>query len=136
MIKQHIYHFFKFILSKRLSNGPRVSEVLLFSEFMNIVSILFYNFIEFIILLYTFLVISFAGYKEYRICLISFSTFSDVLPACTCARAIDNLWSICVGVNILNPLPFFTSYAALKPLKNHLYKYKIWWPNLAHHKGS
>ena len=32
----------------------------IFLELINIVSVLFYNFIEFIILLYTFLVISFA----------------------------------------------------------------------------
>ena len=52
-------------------------------------------------LLYTFLVISFAQYKEYTICLISLSKFSDVLLAFTCARAIGNLWSISLGVNIL-----------------------------------
>ena len=46
---------------------------------------------EFIILLYTFLIISFSRYKEYVIYLISFSKFSDVLPAFTCARAIANL---------------------------------------------
>ena len=62
-----------------------------FSEFINISSILLYNFVEFIILMYTFLVISFAQYKEYIICLISISKFSDVLPAFTCARAIGNL---------------------------------------------
>ena len=39
---------FKFILSERLSNSLRRSDVLLFSEFINRVSILFYNFIEFI----------------------------------------------------------------------------------------
>ena len=53
--------------------------------------ILFYNFIEFLMSLYTFLVISFARYRECRICLISFSKFSDVLPAFTCAKAIDDL---------------------------------------------
>ena len=78
------------------------SDVLLFLEFINIVSILFYNFIEFIILLYTFLVISFARYKEYMICLISFSKFSDVLPAFTCASAIGNLWKIRLGIHILS----------------------------------
>ena len=31
----------------------------------------------------------------------SLSKFSDVLLAFTCARAIGNLWSICLGVNIL-----------------------------------
>ena len=44
--------------------------------------------IELIILLHTFLVISFAQYKEYIICQISFSKFLDVLPAFTCVRAI------------------------------------------------
>ena len=68
---------FKFILSERLSNSLWQSDVLLFSEF--------------IILLYTFLVISFARNKEYIICLIWFSKFSDVLPAFTCASAIGNL---------------------------------------------
>ena len=37
--------------------------------------------------------ISFAQYKEYMICLISFSQFSDMLPAFTL------LWGICLGVN-------------------------------------
>ena len=61
---------FMFILSKKSSNSLLGSEVLLFSEFMNIVFILLYNFMEFIVLLYTFLVIFFARYKEYIICLI------------------------------------------------------------------
>ena len=52
---------------------------------------MFYNFIEFIILLYTFLVISFSQYKKYIICLISFSKFSDVLPAFTCASTSSNI---------------------------------------------
>ena len=54
----HLSLFFKFILSERLSNSLSGSVVLLFLEFTNIVSILFYNFVEFIILLCTFLVIS------------------------------------------------------------------------------
>ena len=66
-------------------------DVLLFLDFINIVSILFFNFIEFIMLLYTFLVISFARYKEYINCMILFSKFLDVLPAFTCASAIGNL---------------------------------------------
>ena len=49
-----------------------------------------------------FLVISFDWYKEYMICLILFSKFSDVLLPITWTRAIGNLWSICLGVNILN----------------------------------
>ena len=43
------------------------------------------------ILLYTFVVISFAQYKVYIICLILYSKFSDVLLAFTCARAIADL---------------------------------------------
>ena len=58
-------------------------------------------------MLYTDLVISFAQYKEYVICLISFSKFSDVLLAFTCARAIGNVWSICLGVNIFKPYIYF-----------------------------
>ena len=38
--------------------------------------------------------------------LISFSKFSDVLPAFTCTRANGNLWSICLGVNILSSTNF------------------------------
>ena len=47
------------------------------------------------------MVISFALYKECNISLISLSRFSDVSHAFTYVRAIDNLWSICLGVNIL-----------------------------------
>ena len=54
------------------------------------------------ILLHTFLVTFFARYKEYMICLISFTKFSDVIPAFTCARAIGNLGIICLGVNIFD----------------------------------
>ena len=55
-------------------------------------------------LLYTFLVISFHWYKEQTICPISFNKLSELLPVFTFARAIGNLWSICLGV-ILSPLP-------------------------------
>ena len=51
---------------------------------------MFCNFIEFNILLYTSLVISFARYKEYITCVISFSKCSDMLPAFTCLSAIGN----------------------------------------------
>ena len=100
----------KFILSERLSNSLSGLNVLLFSELINIVSIMFYNSIEFIILLYTFLVISFALNKKYMICLILFSTFSVVIPAFTYANAIGNLWSICITVNILSPLSWIDLY--------------------------
>ena len=86
---------------------------------MNVVSILFYYFIEFIILFhyiihyfqyislyYFFLVISFARYNTYMIGRISFSKFLGVVPACTCARAVGNPWSIFLGASILRPLPF------------------------------
>ena len=52
---------------------------------------MFYNFIEFIILLYIILVISFARYREYITRLILFNKFSDVLPGFTYVRAIVNL---------------------------------------------
>ena len=97
----HLSLLFKFTSSARLSNSIWGSDVLLLSEFINIVSNLFYNFIKLIMLLYSYLVISFARYKEYIICMISFGKFSDVLPALTCAKAIGNLWSTCLGVNIL-----------------------------------
>ena len=90
-----------FILSGRLSISVWGSDILLFPEFINIVSILYYNFIEFIILLYTFLVIYFAEYKEYMIWWIWFSKFSAALPAFTCAIATGNIWSICLWNNFL-----------------------------------
>ena len=60
------------------------SDVVLFSEFINIVSFLYYYFIKFIILLYIFLIIVFAWYKECIIWQISFRKFSDALPAFIC----------------------------------------------------
>ena len=93
---------FKFTLSLKLSDSLWRSDVFLFSGYINIVSILFYNFTESIILLYTFLVNFFARYKTYMIWRISFSKFLDVLPAFTCTNTIDNLLiSICLSVNIL-----------------------------------
>ena len=68
-------------------------------------SILFHHFVEFI----TSLVISFAQYKEYVICLISLSKCSDALPSFTCAKVVDNAWSICLVVSILirlRPIPY------------------------------
>ena len=82
LVKQFIYHFqLNLFYPERMSSSLRKCDI---SEFINIVSILLYKFIEFVIMLYIFLVISFAGYKEYIISLISFSKFSDVLPAFTC----------------------------------------------------
>ena len=85
---------------------------ILFSEFINTVSIVVYNFIEFIILLYTFLVISVAQYKEYITCLIVFIKFSNVLPAFTCANIIGSLWSIYSGAFILGLSPWIMLFLA------------------------
>ena len=114
-----------FILAVRLSNSLWRSDILLFLEFIDIVSILFCNFTEFITFLCTFLVsflfcfvvvvvvvFFFFLYKDYMILPISFSRFSGVLPAFTCARTIGELWRICFRVNILRPFPCFESYAA------------------------
>ena len=103
MIKQHMDPFTLSILY--LKEWVIGLDVLLFTEFINIVFILYYTFVEFIMLLYTFLVISFARYKEYITCQISFSKFSDVSLAFAYARAIANLWCICLAVNCLTPLP-------------------------------
>ena len=65
-----------------------------------------------IALLYNFLVIYFAWYKEYMTCLIWFSKFLDVLPAFTYVRDIDNLWSIYLGVHIVSPSPYFVLHVA------------------------
>ena len=52
-------------------------------------SIMFYSFIEFILLLYTFLVFSLTSYKDY----VNWHIL-DVLAAFTCAGAIGNIWNI------------------------------------------
>ena len=64
---KHLSLYFRFTLSVRLSNNLRGSVLLIFSELINIVSILYYIYIEFIMLLYNFLVISFSQNKEYMI---------------------------------------------------------------------
>ena len=113
LIKQHIYHFsLSLFFSVRFSNSQWVSDVLLFLEFINLVFIFALQFywIHYIVkyLLSNF----FSQYKGYVICIIPFSKFSDVLPPFTCARAISNLWSICLGVNIWSPSPHFVLYLA------------------------
>ena len=50
------------------------------------------------------------------ICLISFSTLSDVFPAVTYGRAIKNFWNICWGVNILSPSPLVACIGDIPPL--------------------
>ena len=106
-----LWILFKSILSEKMSTSLWGSDVLLFSEFINIVSILFYMFIEFILLLYTFLVISFA---RYRFHLADFQMYYLLLLAqfvFTCA--IGSIWSIYLGVNNLSLLPRFALYLAL-----------------------
>ena len=105
----------KSILSVRLSDSLRESHVLLFSEFMNTVFIFglhFYWIHYTVVYLYSFSVISFAWYKEYMICLISFNKISDGLLAFTWARAIGNLSSIYLVVNTFRPSPCFVLYVA------------------------
>ena len=79
---------FKSTLSKSLGNSLREEDALLFPEFIDIVFILLFDFIEFIILLHTFFATFFSQYKKHMIWGISFSKFSDVLPAFTCARLL------------------------------------------------
>ena len=91
MIRKHIYHFFFTLFYPSAVSEDQVFYYSRIHKY-SIHSVLeLYNFIEFIILLYTFLVISFVLYKEYTICLISSSKFSDVLPAFTCASVIGNI---------------------------------------------
>ena len=113
----YLSYLFKSILSERLSNSLWGSDVLLFVEFINIVSFVFYDTMEFIKLLYTFLVIHFVRCKEYMIYPISFSKFLDVLPAFTYVSGIGNIWSICLVLNILSSLLFVTFIGHISLLK-------------------
>ena len=54
--------------------------------------------------------------------LISIINFSDAFPAFTCAIAIGNLWSICLGVNVLSPSPYFVLYLASDTILEWLLK--------------
>lgn len=65
--------------------------------------------IEFIILCYIFFSNFIVWYKEYFIWQNSFIEFSDILRAFTYACAIGNLSSFCLGVSVMNPLPFCCS---------------------------
>ena len=53
------------------------------------------------------------------VCLISFSKFSDMLQAFTCASAIGNFSSLYVGINIINSFPcvFIGNIPFLKALR-------------------
>ena len=54
-------------------------------------------------------VISFARYDQYTICLILLNKLSDVLPACTCASTISNIWSFCLKLNIFIVSPMVSN---------------------------
>ena len=97
---------FNSILSERLSSSLWWSDVLLFSEVINIVSILLYFFIKFIILLYSFSIIYLRDAKN--LLFATFSNLSDALPTLTSAKAIGYLWSICLRVKILIPSTFLS----------------------------
>ena len=100
MIKQHIYHSVSNLFCLKMSNCLWGSYVLLFPEFINIVSILFYNFTEFVILLYTFLVFFFLDTKNIwfdQFCLLSFQIYYQLLLV-----KVQSVW---LGVNILSLLP-------------------------------
>ena len=65
-------------------------------------------------LLYTFLVIFFAQPKECMVWPILLSKFSDVLTTFTCAKAMGDLWSICLRATILSYLQSETLRAKAK----------------------
>ena len=73
-----------------MSNSLSGLKLLLLPEFIDMVSILYYNYIEFIITLYWFLVIFFSWNKGYITSRIWFSKFGDVSPAFACWRVIGN----------------------------------------------
>ena len=113
---------FKSILSVRLINNMCGSNVLLFLEFINIVFIFVLNLYWIHYIVIYILVISFARYKEYVTWRISISKLYEVLPAFTRPSAIDNLWSICLGLNILISFPwanFNGNSPVLKALKTN-----------------
>ena len=42
-----------------------------------------------------------------------------MLAAFTCAIAIRNLWTFCLGVNISKPSPYFVFYLASDTIEEH-----------------
>ena len=79
---------------------------LLFSEFINMVFV-FYICTYLIMLLYTFWSIILIDIKNKQFLWFSSNNYLELLPAFTCAKVVGNLWSICLGVNILSPVPCF-----------------------------
>ena len=78
---------------------------MLFPEFGNIVSILNYNLIEFITLLYVFLSNLLCTVQKYMNWWISLTRFQMYYLLFTWASDTDSLWRICSEVNILSPFP-------------------------------
>ena len=114
---------FKIILSLKSSNSLWGADALLFLEFLNIVfvsvlqlywnhCVVIYFFSNFIFSIQIIFYLIFC-YKN-----ILFSKFSDVLHAFDCARAIGNLWNICLEVNILSPLHFVAFIGKIPFLKS------------------
>ena len=99
--------FLYFILSTRLTNSQWGPTVLLFLELVNMVFIfvIYLYWINYIVI-FIFSKLICLIQRIYITWRISFSKYFCVLPAFTCATAIGNLWSICLGVNILSPSPF------------------------------
>ena len=87
----YLSFLFKSILSVKLNELVGVRCLTFFKIHKYNIHFWYYTFIEFIILLYTFLVISFDRCKEYINCLISFNKFLEVLLAFTSVSAIGNL---------------------------------------------
>ena len=110
----------KYISPERLSNSLWGSGVLLFIGFMNIVSILHYSFIEFIILLDTFLVITLLNAKN-----IWFDRFhlASSLIYYLLLLVQELLVIICLGVN--SPLIVNESFSMNWPMFSLRYNCKI-----------
>ena len=114
---------FKFILSERLSSSLWGSDVLLFLEFINMVSTLSLElyWIHYIVI-YFFSNLFCSIQLEYIICLILLSKFSNVLPVFTCASVVSSLWNICLGNNVSSPSPYFALYLASNSKKRIISK--------------
>ena len=91
------------LFSERWSNSLWGSDILLFSEFINVTSTLFHNFIDYVVIYFSSNF--FSSIQRIYDLTVSFIKFSDVLAAFTCTSAVGNLWVIYLEVSILSPLP-------------------------------
>ena len=94
----------RFVLSVRLSLNLYVSEILLFSGFMNVIRIFIMIWVNYCILYLNFVCCN--EMNRQWICLILFIRFLEVFPAWICASNIKNLCSIYFGGNILISYPW------------------------------